>query len=76
MQTNEKLAYSTKEAAQLLSVSEKTIRRLIKEKRLLAIKIGSRRLLVPRAAVLRLLENEAPAGGPGGGKGAKPFDLR
>jgi len=53
----EKLGYSTGEVAALLSCSEKTIRRLIKEKKLHAIRIGERRLLVPRSAILKMLNS-------------------
>lgn len=56
---SEKLGYTTGEAAALLSCSEKTVRRLIREKRLHAIKIGSRRLLIPRAAILKMLKDGA-----------------
>lgn len=52
---SEKLGYTTGEAAALLSCSEKTVRRLIKEGRLHAIRIGERRLLVPRSAIIKML---------------------
>ncbi len=53
---HEKLAYTTGESAVLLSCSEKTIRRLVKEKRLHAIIIGKRRILVPRDSIFKFLE--------------------
>lgn len=54
----ERLSYTPTEAARALGISTKTVRRLIREQRLSAVKIGSRRLLVPRAAILRLLEGQ------------------
>ncbi len=54
---NEKLAYSTNESAALLSVSPKTVRRLIKEGRLHAVRIGSRRLLIPSSSIKRFLKD-------------------
>lgn len=60
----EKLGLTVKETATLLSVSDKTVRRLIGERRLFAIRIGKRRFLVPRDAVERFLQGE-----PGGQAG-------
>ena len=53
----ERLGYSVKETAGTLGISDKTVRRLIQEGRIPAVRIGSRRLLVPRSAILRWLES-------------------
>lgn len=53
---HEKLAYTTRESAVLLSCSEKTIRRLVQEKRLHGIRIGARRILIPRDSIFKFLE--------------------
>jgi excisionase family DNA binding protein len=50
-----RLAYSVKEAAEILGVSEKTVRRLI-DRRLLRVSRAIRHLLIPRRELERFLE--------------------
>lgn len=50
-----RLAFSVKEAAEILGVSEKTIRRLI-NRRLLRASRALRHLLIPRKEIERFLE--------------------
>lgn len=66
MPVTEKLGLTTKETAALLSISAKTVRRLIREQRLHAVRIGARRYLVPRDSIDRFLRiEEGPACRPG-----------
>ena len=52
----DRLAYSVKEAAEALGVSEWTIREEIHRKRIFAVNLG-RRLIIPRWALEDLLSN-------------------
>ena len=52
----DRLAYSVKEAAEALGVSEWTIREEIYRKRIFAVNLG-RRLIIPRWALEDLLSN-------------------
>jgi len=57
----EKLALSQKEAARLLSISEKTLRTWTRQGRIKAIKSGDKgRILYPLAALKRFLEGDSP----------------
>jgi excisionase family DNA binding protein len=53
-----KLAYSAAEAGPLLGLHPQTVRRLVDEGRLQGVRVG-RRLLIPRAAIDRFLEQDA-----------------
>ncbi len=57
----EPLAVDIREAARLLSLSPRTIRRAIHQGRLRAVRVG-RRLLIPVAELGRLMETDASAG--------------
>lgn len=52
----DRLAYSVKEAAEALGVSEWTVREEIYRKRIFAVNLG-RRLIIPRWALEDLLSN-------------------
>jgi len=58
-QNLERLALSIPEAAKVCGLSRATLYRLIQEKRLETVKIGSRRLVRPRAIDALLREGEA-----------------
>ena len=53
------LAYSINEAAALLSCSRDTVERLIERKRIATVRLGPRRIVIPRAELVRFLEEEA-----------------
>lgn len=53
--------YAPREVAQLASLSNSTILNYIHEGRLAAVKLSERTYRIPRKAVIRLLELEAPA---------------
>ena len=59
MVTQEKLVYSIPECGEILGVSRAHIYKMAKEGRLPIIKLG-RRLVVPRAALMRMLESVKP----------------
>jgi excisionase family DNA binding protein len=52
-----KLQFSREEAAQMLSISERTLDRLIAEKELLVRRIG-RRVLVPKDALMSFIRRD------------------
>ena len=56
-----KAFYSPAEVAQLASLSSSTILNYIHEGRLAAVRLSERTYRIPRKAVIRLLELEAPA---------------
>ncbi len=57
MQLNpERLAYSKGEVAKILGVSLSTIGRMIHAGKLRAVRVGRRRILVPRTELERLLD--------------------
>ena len=58
-QNLERLALSIPEAAKVSGLSRATLYRLIQEKRLETVKIGSRRLVRPQAIDALLREGEA-----------------
>ena len=56
-----KAFYSPSEVAELTSLSSSTILNYIHEGRLVAVRLSERTYRIPRKAVIRLLELEAPA---------------
>jgi excisionase family DNA binding protein len=52
----ERLTLSIKEAAEAVGVSENTLRQSIREGRVPAIRISERRLVIPKFALMRMLE--------------------
>jgi len=65
MENSEKrLTYTVEEAADVLGISRNLAYELIRQGRLPAIRISQKRLVVPKAALAKLLlpENQAPAG--------------
>lgn len=58
---DEQLAYRPREAARLLGVDERTVRRLIASGRLRCIRPSARLTLIPRAALYDLLDTAQPA---------------
>lgn len=55
-QANGKLGYSIAETAELLSISVCLCRELVRQKRIPAIRLGERRLIVPSAALKAALD--------------------
>lgn len=53
---NGKLAYSVEEAAKALGIGRCLCYELVRQGRIPALRLGERRLVVPRAALERLLE--------------------
>ena len=53
--------YNRREAAQAINVSLPTLDKLIRDGRLRAIRIGQRRIIIPKAAVTASLEGRANA---------------
>jgi len=56
-----KAFYSPSEVAELTSLSSSTILNYIHEGRLVAVRLSERTYRIPRKAVIRLLELDAPA---------------
>jgi excisionase family DNA binding protein len=56
-----KLAYSIAECAEKLGISVCLCRELVRQKRIPALRLGERRLIVPKAALEKML-TEAAAG--------------
>lgn len=52
---NDRLAFSVRETAEILGVSEKTVRRLI-DRRLLRVSRALRHILIPKIAITEFLE--------------------
>jgi len=61
----EKLTYSVDEAAKLLGLSRNLCYRLAQEGRIPALRMSAKRIVIPRAALHRLLEGASGAGPPG-----------
>ena len=59
----EPLVYSVREAAHVLSTSTSTIRRLVDEGVLPIVPHMGQRIVIPRAAVMRLVDSAERAGG-------------
>lgn len=57
----EKQIFNRREAAQELDISLPTLDKLIREGKLRAIRIGQRRIIIPKAAVAAFLEGRADA---------------
>lgn len=53
--------YNRREAAQAINVSLPTLDKLIRDGRLRAIRIGQRRIVIPKVAVTAFLEGRANA---------------
>lgn len=53
--------YNRSEAAQVINISLPTLDKLIKDGKLRAIRIGQRRIIIPKAAVAAFLEGRADA---------------
>lgn len=53
--------YNRREAAQAINVSLPTLDKLIRDGRLRTIRIGQRRIIIPKAAVTAFLEGRANA---------------
>ena len=53
--------YNRREAAQAINVSLPTLDKLIRDGRLRAIRIGQRRIVIPKVAVTAFLEGRADA---------------
>jgi excisionase family DNA binding protein len=54
-------AYSIAEAADRLSISQKTLRRMAQDNRIKVLKISARRLVVPESEISRLLDPQREA---------------
>lgn len=61
MQTNERLTYSVREAAQLLGLSRNSVYQAIMKGEIPHMKVG-KRLLIPRAQLDRMLNGEMQNG--------------
>jgi len=61
-QTDGKLAYSVEEAAKALSIGVCLCRELIRQKKLPAIRVGERRLILPKAALEKFLAEQIEEG--------------
>ncbi len=59
METTERIAYSVKEAASALGVSEWMVREEIRTGKIESIRMG-KRILIPRATLERLVSMPAP----------------
>jgi len=59
IESKEKLTMTVKEAAEALGVSRATAYILANTGQIPVIRLGERRLVVPRAALLKMLENPA-----------------
>jgi excisionase family DNA binding protein len=59
IESKEKLTMTVKEAAETLGVSRATAYLLANTGQIPVIRLGERRLVVPRAALLKMLENPA-----------------
>lgn len=53
--------YNRSEAAQVINISLPTLDKLIKDGKLRAIRIGQRRIVIPKAAVAAFLEGRTDA---------------
>ncbi|MFR6026274.1 MAG: excisionase family DNA-binding protein [Christensenellales bacterium] len=53
--------YNRSEAAQVINISLPTLDKLIKDGKLRAIRIGQRRIIIPKAAVAAFLEGRNDA---------------
>jgi excisionase family DNA binding protein len=59
MVTNDKLVFTVPEAGELLGISRAQAYLMVKEGRLPVLRLG-RRIVVPKAALMRMLENPLP----------------
>ena len=55
----DRLAFAKSEIATMLGVSASTIHRMIRKGKLRSIRVGHRRILIPREEVQRLLRSDA-----------------
>lgn len=58
-QDDGKLVYSVEECAKLLSISKGLCYELCRQHRIPTIKLGERRILIPRASLAAMLRDEA-----------------
>ena len=63
MDNDGKLAYSVEETAKAISCSTGLCYELIRQGRLPAIRLGERRLIVPKAALEKFLAEQVPTAG-------------